>query len=110
MTDVESRLARVEERIGGVVGRLDGIDRRIDDIAPTLGEVATLNERVGNIQARMAELHSDFAEHRKRSEARDETDASDKRQFNRWAIGLSITILLALLSLTALVLTAGVHG
>lgn len=109
MTDDTSRIARLEEKVRSLDQRITGQDKRIDQLAPMLTQVATLNERVATTHANLMILRSDFAKFQEESQDRAEDDRKDKQQFNRWAIGLAITILLGLASVVAVVLASGHH-
>lgn len=105
---VETRLARAEERLYSHDARLNGIDKRVDTLTPLLSDVATLNERVRATHVDIKEMRSDFANWRERQEQRDEDERDDRKQFNRWAIGIGVMVIIGLLSFAG-VLISGAH-
>jgi Tfp pilus assembly protein PilN len=95
MTDELSRIARLEEHV-------KSLDQRVSDLSALAITVATLNERVSHFGL-------DFADFRKLINQRDEDAEKERRQTIRWMIGLTVTIICALMGALTLVITSGSH-
>lgn len=108
--DVDSRLARVEERVDGLSSRITAVDNRINEVAPMLSHVAALNERVKAADKKIDALGTSLADFREKIDERDTADRDDRKQFNRWAIGLAFVIIAALIGVAGLLLSTGVHA
>ena len=77
------------------------LDSRVGAMTPMITTVATLSERVNTIR-------EDFADFRKLIDQRDAETRQERRTFTRWAITLTVTIMAALITATAAIVSAGV--
>lgn len=109
MTDVESRIARLEEQTKGHGRQIDALNNRLNEIGPMFAQVATLTERLATAHANIIGLRNDFSTFRAKVEERDEDDRRERQQFNRWAIGIGVTIILGMITLAGVILSAGSH-
>lgn len=95
MPDVDSRLARLEQRV-------DDHDKALIAMTPLVTTVAVLAKDLQN-------WREEFNEFRAFINKRDQTTQADRKVFFRWAVGLAVAILCALIGLAGLILTSGAH-
>lgn len=74
-----------------------------------VGEFATLNERVKNFGDDLNDIKATLARRDQEAERERKESQQDRRIAVRWAITLTITIVLGLLTLFGAILSAGGH-
>lgn len=95
MPDVDSRLARLEQRV-------DDHDKALYAMTPLVTTVAVLAKDLQN-------WREEFNEFRTFINNRDHATQQDRKVFFRWAVGLAVAILCALIGLAGLIITSGGH-
>lgn len=107
--DAYARLGALERDYGGMAARVGALERDVGSILPMVSEFATLNERVKNFgddlsEIKVALLKRDAGEALSRTEAK-----KDRRAAIRWAVSLTVTIIIALVTLFVAIISSGGH-
>ena len=106
MTDsedrVEIRLARVEQRV-------TDLDVRVTSLVPIATNVVQLTERVDTLRRDLAAYAASVSKLDAELAGRELSTQKERRESRRAMLYLTVTILAALISAAAVILTSGAH-